>query len=48
MYTAAEGAGAKVLVTEWHVVPDADFPCSSLKLMGTPALFDGRNMWGRP
>jgi UDPglucose 6-dehydrogenase len=44
MYAAAEGADALVLVTEWHEYRTPDFH-RLLRLMRTPALFDGRNMW---
>ncbi len=44
MYGAVEGADALALVTEWHEYRTPDF--NRLKrLMRTPALFDGRNMW---
>jgi UDPglucose 6-dehydrogenase len=43
-YTAAAGADAVVLVTEWHELRNPDF--ARLKaMMRTPALFDGRNVW---
>ncbi len=43
-YTAAAGADALVLVTEWHELRDPDL--DRLKtLMRTPVLFDGRNVW---
>ncbi|MFO0551779.1 MAG: UDP-glucose/GDP-mannose dehydrogenase family protein [Polyangiaceae bacterium] len=45
-YEAADGADALALVTEWHAFRAPDF--SRLrKIMRTPALFDGRNMWPR-
>lgn len=44
MYDACEGADALALVTEWHSFRAPDF--SRIKrLMRTPALFDGRNIW---
>lgn len=43
-YDAADGADALVLVTEWHSFRAPDF--GRLKrIMRTPAIFDGRNMW---
>jgi UDPglucose 6-dehydrogenase len=43
-YSAATGADALVLVTEWHELRHPDLV--KLKgLMRTPALFDGRNVW---
>ena len=44
MYGAAEGADALVLVTEWHEYRRPDFHRLS-RIMASPALFDGRNMW---
>ena len=44
MYTAAEGADALVLVTEWHEYRTPDFHRLK-KVMSEHALFDGRNMW---
>jgi len=44
MYEAVEGADALALVTEWHEFRRPDFHRIK-KLMRTPALFDGRNMW---
>jgi UDPglucose 6-dehydrogenase len=44
MYAAAEGADALALVTEWHEYRTPDFQRLK-KLMRTPSLFDGRNMW---
>ncbi len=43
-YTAAEGADALVLITEWHELrqPDLD---RLMTVMRTPILFDGRNVW---
>jgi UDPglucose 6-dehydrogenase len=43
-YTAAEGADAIVLVTEWHQLRQPDF-VRLRKLVRTPLLFDGRNVW---
>jgi UDPglucose 6-dehydrogenase len=44
MYSAAEGADALVLVTEWHEYRRADF--NRLKrILREPTLFDGRNVW---
>jgi UDPglucose 6-dehydrogenase len=43
-YTAATGADALILVTEWHELRDPDL--EQLKLaMRTHVLFDGRNVW---
>ena len=44
MYDAVEGADALALVTEWHAFRAPDF-ARVKKLMRTPALFDGRNIW---
>ncbi|TKC94737.1 UDP-glucose dehydrogenase family protein [Polyangium fumosum] len=44
MYTAAEGADALALVTEWHEYRRPDFHRIK-RLMRTPSLFDGRNIW---
>ncbi len=43
-YTAAEGADAVVLVTEWHQLRHPDF-ARLRKVMRDPMLFDGRNVW---
>jgi UDPglucose 6-dehydrogenase len=43
-YTAAEGADALVLLTEWLVFRNPDFARLS-SLMRQKALFDGRNIW---
>ena len=43
-YTAAEGADAIVLITEWHQLRQPDF-VRLRKLVRTPLLFDGRNVW---
>ena len=43
-YTAAEGADAIVLITEWHQLRQPDF-VRLRKLVRTPILFDGRNVW---
>ena len=43
-YTAAEGADAIVLITEWHQLRQPDF-ARLRKLVRTPLLFDGRNVW---
>jgi UDPglucose 6-dehydrogenase len=43
-YTAATGADALVLVTEWHELRNPDF--ARLKaVLKQPVLFDGRNVW---
>lgn len=43
-YTAAQGADATVLVTEWHELRNPEF--ARLKAaMKSPVLFDGRNVW---
>jgi UDPglucose 6-dehydrogenase len=43
-YSAARGADAVLLITEWHELRQPDF--ARLKLaMRTPVLFDGRNVW---
>ena len=44
MYTAATGADALVLVTEWHQFRRPDFE-KLRDIMREPALFDGRNIW---
>lgn len=44
MYNAAEGADALALVTEWHEFRGPDFQRLK-RVMRTPYLFDGRNMW---
>jgi UDPglucose 6-dehydrogenase len=44
MYAAAEGADALALVTEWHAFRAPDFERLK-RVMRTPALFDGRNIW---
>ncbi|MBM4376108.1 MAG: UDP-glucose/GDP-mannose dehydrogenase family protein [Deltaproteobacteria bacterium] len=44
MYEAVTGAEALVLVTEWHSYRRPDFP-RLLRLMRTPVLIDGRNVW---
>ncbi len=44
MYSAAEGADALVLVTEWHEYRTPDFQ-RLRKTMREPNLFDGRNIW---
>jgi UDPglucose 6-dehydrogenase len=43
-YAAAEGADAIVLITEWHQLRQPDF-VRLRKLVRTPVLFDGRNVW---
>ncbi|HEX3765272.1 MAG TPA: UDP-glucose/GDP-mannose dehydrogenase family protein [Kofleriaceae bacterium] len=43
-YLAAEGADAIVLITEWHQLRQPDF-LRLRKLVRTPVLFDGRNVW---
>jgi UDPglucose 6-dehydrogenase len=43
-YVAAEGADAVVLITEWHQLRQPDF-ARLRKLVRTPVLFDGRNVW---
>jgi UDPglucose 6-dehydrogenase len=47
MYTAAEGADALVLVTEWHQFRRPDFGRLA-ESMRSRVLFDGRNMWHAP
>lgn len=43
-YTAAQGADATVLITEWHELRNPEF--ARLKAaMKSPVLFDGRNVW---
>ncbi|WP_257450160.1 UDP-glucose dehydrogenase family protein [Archangium lipolyticum] len=44
MYQAAEGADALALVTEWREYRQPDFERVK-RLMKTPALLDGRNIW---
>ncbi|HEY0194212.1 MAG TPA: UDP-glucose/GDP-mannose dehydrogenase family protein [Kofleriaceae bacterium] len=43
-YTAATGADALVLVTEWHELREPDL-ARLRQLMRGAALFDGRNVW---
>lgn len=43
-YQAAEGANALVLATEWNEFKQLDFE-RILKLLRTPVLVDGRNLW---
>jgi UDPglucose 6-dehydrogenase len=43
-YDALKGADALVIVTEWHEFREPDFP-KMLKLMRTPLIFDGRNIY---
>jgi UDPglucose 6-dehydrogenase len=43
-YDAVEGADALVLVTEWNEFREPDFRRIK-KLMRTPAIFDGRNVY---
>jgi UDPglucose 6-dehydrogenase len=44
MYDALDGADALALVTEWHEFRRPDFGRMK-KLMKTPCVFDGRNIW---
>jgi UDPglucose 6-dehydrogenase len=44
MYGAAEGADALALVTEWNEYRTPDYHRLK-RIMRSPALFDGRNMW---
>lgn len=44
MYSAAEGADALALVTEWHEYRLPDFPRLK-RTMRQAAVFDGRNVW---
>jgi UDPglucose 6-dehydrogenase len=43
-YEALTGADALALVTEWHEFREPDFP-KMRKLMRTPIVFDGRNIY---
>ena len=43
-YDALKGADALVIVTEWHEFREPDFP-KMKKLMRTPLIFDGRNIY---
>jgi UDPglucose 6-dehydrogenase len=43
-YVAAQGADAVLLITEWHSLRQPDF-VRLRKLVRTPVLFDGRNIW---
>jgi UDPglucose 6-dehydrogenase len=43
-YDALRGADALVIVTEWHEFREPDFP-RMRKLMRTPVIFDGRNLY---
>jgi UDPglucose 6-dehydrogenase len=45
-YTAAEGADALFLITEWSEFRQPDFE-RLLRIMRQPVLFDGRNVWDR-
>ncbi|TPV94311.1 MAG: UDP-glucose/GDP-mannose dehydrogenase family protein [Myxococcales bacterium FL481] len=45
-YTAAEGADALLLMTEWRQYRNPDFE-RLRRIMRQPALFDGRNQWDR-
>lgn len=47
MYSAAEGADALALVTEWREFRSPDFTRVK-QAMRTPAIFDGRNIWSPP
>ena len=43
-YDALKGADALVIVTEWHEFREPDFP-RMRKLMRSPIIFDGRNLY---
>jgi UDPglucose 6-dehydrogenase len=43
-YDALKGADALMLVTEWHEFREPDF-VKMRKLMRTPLIFDGRNVY---
>jgi UDPglucose 6-dehydrogenase len=43
-YDALKGADALLIVTEWHEFREPDFP-KMLKLMRSPIVFDGRNIY---
>ncbi|GAB4242398.1 MAG: UDP-glucose/GDP-mannose dehydrogenase family protein [Acidobacteriota bacterium] len=43
-YAALEGADALLLLTEWNVFRNPDFPRMA-RLMKTPVIFDGRNQY---
>jgi len=43
-YDALRGADALAIVTEWHEFREPDFP-RMRKLMRTPVIFDGRNIY---
>jgi UDPglucose 6-dehydrogenase len=43
-YDALKGADALVIVTEWHEFREPDFP-RMRKLMRSPVIFDGRNIY---
>ncbi len=43
-YAALTGADALVIVTEWNEFREPDF-ARMLKLMRTPTIFDGRNLY---
>ena len=45
-YDALVGADALVLVTEWNEFREPDF-AKMRKLMRTPVVFDGRNIYNR-
>jgi UDPglucose 6-dehydrogenase len=43
-YDALRGADALAIITEWHEFREPDFP-RMRKLMKTPVIFDGRNLY---
>jgi len=43
-YDALRGADALAIITEWHEFREPDFP-RMRKLMRTPVIFDGRNIY---
>jgi UDPglucose 6-dehydrogenase len=43
-YEALGGADALAVVTDWHEFREPDFP-RMRKLMKTPVVFDGRNLY---
>ena len=45
-YAALDGADALALVTEWNEFREPDFP-KMRKLMKSPVIFDGRNIYSR-
>jgi UDPglucose 6-dehydrogenase len=45
-YAALDGADALAVITEWNEFREPDFP-KMRKLMKSPVIFDGRNIYSR-